>query len=89
MSNNKRPTNNPSGAEARRVIFMGTPDFALLGLNALAQAADFKIVGIFTQPDKPTGRKQTLYPAAGKNPGQEIRPESFSTGKNQTGHERN
>lgn len=41
---------------------MGTPDFALLGLDRLAQAPDFEIVGVFTQSDKPTGRRQTLTP---------------------------
>ncbi len=45
-----------------RVIFMGTPDFALEGLNRLAQATDFKIVGVYTQADKPVGRAQTITP---------------------------
>ncbi|MDP3837248.1 MAG: methionyl-tRNA formyltransferase [bacterium] len=43
-----------------RTIFMGTPDFAAPGLKALIAAADFELVAIITQPDKPVGRKQTL-----------------------------
>ncbi|MFA4999856.1 MAG: methionyl-tRNA formyltransferase [Patescibacteria group bacterium] len=45
-----------------RVIFMGTPDFALPGLHALADTPDFEIVGVFTQPDKPAGRGQIMTP---------------------------
>lgn len=51
-----------NNSQPRRVVFMGTPDFALLGLDRLAQAADFKIVGLFTQTDKPVGRKQLITP---------------------------
>lgn len=43
-----------------RVIFMGTPEFALPGLRRLIATPDFEIVGVYTQPDKPVGRKQTL-----------------------------
>ncbi|MFA6194540.1 MAG: methionyl-tRNA formyltransferase [Patescibacteria group bacterium] len=45
-----------------RVIFMGTPEFALPGLSRLIAAPEFEIVGVFTQPDKPVGRKQLLTP---------------------------
>ena len=41
---------------------MGTPDFAGPGLRALIDAVDFDIIAIYTQPDKPVGRKQTLTP---------------------------
>jgi methionyl-tRNA formyltransferase len=43
-----------------RVIFMGTPEFALLGLRRLIAVPDFDIVGVYTQPDKPVGRRQEL-----------------------------
>ena len=39
---------------------MGTPDYALSVLKALCE--HFEIVGVFTQPDKPVGRSQTLTP---------------------------
>jgi len=45
-----------------RVIFMGTPEFALAGLRELIAAPDFEIVGVFTQSDKPVGRQQKLTP---------------------------
>ncbi len=45
-----------------RTIFMGTPKFAVPGLQALLKSPDFKIVGVYTQPDKPVGRKQILTP---------------------------
>ena len=44
-----------------RIVFMGTPDFAVPSLNALCETGH-KIVGVFTQPDKPRGRKQELTP---------------------------
>src|SRR5436190_4308711 len=38
-----------------RLIFMGTPEFALASLDALVKAK-FNIVGVVTAPDKPAGR---------------------------------
>lgn len=46
----------------KRVVFMGTPDFAVNSLEALIQA-DYEVVGVFTQPDKPVGRKAVLTPS--------------------------
>ena len=48
--------------ELKRVIFMGTPDFALGILKALMADVKIKVVGVFTQPDKPVGRKGILTP---------------------------
>ena len=42
-----------------RVVFMGTPDFAVGSLKALLDAGH-TVVGVFTQPDKPQGRKMLL-----------------------------
>lgn len=42
-----------------RVFFMGTPDFATTSLRALLDGG-FDVVGVFSQPDKPVGRKQIL-----------------------------
>lgn len=44
-----------------RIVFMGTPDIAVGTLNALIKSKH-EIVGVFTQPDKPVGRKQILTP---------------------------
>lgn len=45
-----------------RIVFMGTPDFAVYSLDALLKAGH-EIVGVFTQPDKPQGRKMILTPS--------------------------
>ena len=44
-----------------KIMFMGTPDFALFSLKALAEGKD-KVVAVVTQPDKPQGRGYTLVP---------------------------
>ncbi|MEO5347682.1 MAG: methionyl-tRNA formyltransferase [Magnetococcus sp. YQC-9] len=44
---------------AWRIVYMGTPDFAVPSLNALLAGAD-PVVGVFTQPDRPTGRGMQL-----------------------------
>jgi methionyl-tRNA formyltransferase len=43
----------------KRILFMGTPEFARVSLEALL-AAGGKPVAVFTQPDKPAGRKRVL-----------------------------
>ena len=43
----------------KRILFMGTPDYATTILKEL-QKSKYEIVGLFTQPDKPVGRKQIL-----------------------------
>jgi methionyl-tRNA formyltransferase len=43
-----------------RIIFCGTPAFAVPSLIALASRAEFKIEGVVTQPDRPSGRGQTV-----------------------------
>ncbi|MBE6751382.1 MAG: methionyl-tRNA formyltransferase [Ruminococcaceae bacterium] len=44
-----------------RVVYMGTPDFAVKPLEALI-SNNYEVVGVFTQPDKPVGRKVILTP---------------------------
>ena len=44
-----------------KILFMGTPDFAVPSLEALI-AAGHQIVGVFTQPDKPRNRGMKLQP---------------------------
>ena len=44
------------------IIFLGTPEFAIPSLRALAKAKNFSVVLAVTQPDKPSGRKQTVTP---------------------------
>lgn len=42
-----------------RIVFMGTPDFAVPSLQALIDAGH-EVCAVYTQPDKPQGRKQIL-----------------------------
>lgn len=48
-----------------RIVFMGTPEFAVASLDALIQAGS-DIVGVVTAPDKPAGRGQKLNESAVK-----------------------
>lgn len=43
-----------------RIVYMGTPDFAVPTLERLIEKHE--VVGVFTQPDKPKGRHMTLTP---------------------------
>lgn len=49
-----------------KILFMGTPDFALFSLKALVEYSKategVEICGVITQPDKPKGRGYTLLP---------------------------
>lgn len=44
-----------------KIAFMGTPEFAVAPLKALCENG-YDVVGVFTQPDKPVGRKAVLTP---------------------------
>jgi methionyl-tRNA formyltransferase len=48
-----------------RIVFMGTPAFAVASLNALLQAK-MNVVGVVTSPDKPAGRGMQLRQSAVK-----------------------
>ncbi|HSC36902.1 MAG TPA: methionyl-tRNA formyltransferase [Chitinophagaceae bacterium] len=48
-----------------RIVFMGTPEFAVASLDALVQAGG-NIVGVITAPDKPAGRGMKLTQSAVK-----------------------
>ena len=43
-----------------RIVFMGTPDFAVDSLAALVESSDHEIVAVITQPDRPKGRGQKV-----------------------------
>ena len=44
-----------------KIIFLGTPDFAVPALNALIK--DHDVVAVVTQPDRPQGRSNKLVPS--------------------------
>lgn len=48
-----------------RIVFMGTPDFAVTTLKTLVKN-NYNIVGVITAPDKPAGRGQKLNESAVK-----------------------
>lgn len=45
----------------KRILFMGTPDYATVIFQKLLEE-NYNVVALFTQPDKPVGRKQELTP---------------------------
>lgn len=45
-----------------KVIFMGTPDYASRILECLIEQKDIELVAVYTQPDKPVGRKKIMTP---------------------------
>ncbi|MBQ7354379.1 MAG: methionyl-tRNA formyltransferase [Clostridia bacterium] len=53
-----------------RVLFMGTPDFAIPTLRALASAHE--VVCVVSQPDKPKGRGMQLHPTPVKSAAMEL-----------------
>ncbi len=66
------------------IIYMGTPDFSVPALKALAQRPDFHVSLVVTQPDRPKGRGKKLafspVKAAGLDLGIEIfQPEKINT----------
>ena len=50
-----------------RSVFLGTPEFAVTCLKALLDDDHFEIVGVVTQPDRPSGRKMLLSPSPVKS----------------------
>ncbi len=58
-SNQAAPVGSP------RIVFMGTPEFAVASLDAIVQAG-YNVVGIVTAPDKPAGRGMQLTESAVK-----------------------
>ena len=45
-----------------RVIYLGTPEFAVIPLEALTQDKRYDVVGVITQPDRPVGRHAVPQP---------------------------
>lgn len=50
----------PTSTSPTRIVFMGTPDFAVPTLQTLIDTSNFEVVGVVTQPDRPAGRGQKL-----------------------------
>jgi len=68
-----------------KIVFMGTPDFAASSLKALISEGH-SVSAVFTQPDKPVGRKRIITPPAVKvvaleNNIEVYQPDSLKTGE--------
>lgn len=66
-----------------RIVFMGTPDFAVPALQTLVAGGE-QVVGVVTQPDRPQGRGKQLRPSPVKVVAQQagltlLQPESVKT----------
>ena len=49
-----------------KIVFFGTPQFAVPSLESLLNHPEFEVVAVVTQPDKPRGRGKKLIPSAVK-----------------------
>lgn len=65
MSENNYSALPPGNGQSPRIIFMGTPEFAVASLDALVDAG-YNIVGVITAPDRPAGRGMQLTESAVK-----------------------
>ncbi len=45
-----------------RIVYLGTPDFAVNPLKSLVESGKYEVVAVVTNKDKPVGRKQVLTP---------------------------
>jgi methionyl-tRNA formyltransferase len=57
---------------ALRIVFCGTPEFAVPSLRRLAERPEFSIEAVITQPDRPRGRGQHVSSSAVKEAALEI-----------------
>src|SRR5690606_12953698 len=65
-----------------RIVFAGTPDFAVPSLRAAAQRNE--VVAVYTQPDRPAGRGRGLTPSPVKREAlargiEVVQPENFKS----------
>lgn len=54
---------SPMIIDSPRIVFMGTPDFAVASLKALVEGG-YNVVGVITMPDKPVGRHHNVLQAS-------------------------
>ena len=45
-----------------KVIYLGTPEFAVKPLKSIIESDKHEVVAVVTQPDKPVGRKAIITP---------------------------
>ena len=59
-------------AKKMRIVFMGTPEFAVPSLRALVEGG-YRVVAVVTAPDKPAGRGQKLHESEVKSAARELK----------------
>ncbi|MDY6367864.1 MAG: methionyl-tRNA formyltransferase [Clostridia bacterium] len=64
-----------------RIVYMGTPDFAVLPLKTLLNRKSDQVVAVVTNPDKPVGRKKIITPCPVKVVAKECGVQTFSYNK--------
>lgn len=69
-----------------RIVFMGTPDFAVPSLRALVSHGH-EVMGVFTQPDRPAGRGKKLKPSPVKTVAEELNLPIFQPARIKTAEE--
>jgi len=75
-------------AKLNRIVLMGSPDYAVPTLMALHKDFPEKIVGVLTQPDRPTGRhRYTLTPTPIKTAALACNIPTFTPGSKDEIHE--
>ena len=52
----------PDELKSKKIVYMGTPDFAVPALSALLREG-YDVAGVVTQPDKPKGRSKKMVPS--------------------------
>ena len=66
----------------KRIVFMGTPEFACIVLKGLIESGEIELLALFCQPDRPFGRKKELKAPETKsyveNLGKNIRKDELS-----------
>jgi len=60
-TNKQQTTNNKQ--QTMKIVFFGTPQFAVASLQRLLKEPKFEVIAIVTQPDKPRGRGKKLIPS--------------------------
>jgi methionyl-tRNA formyltransferase len=62
-----------------KIVFMGTPDFAVPSLEKINESSSLEILGVVTQPDRPRDRGQKLRPTPVKATALKMGIEVFET----------
>ena len=65
-----------------KIVFMGTPDFAVPSLHALTEAG-YAVAAVVTQPDKPKGRGKTIIANTCKRRSRYARYSGISAGESE------